>query len=131
VDGGSPSPKPQLKRAPNEGGSVLSGFRRANSFAADPVTVTSARPFRRAATLVEQVLSRPNVGLERTSSPKPAPEPSAGSSSSRPLSIFANVRFAVLGDADAPVVRAAIENSGGLVVTSTEDADYIIVRLAR
>jgi DNA replication regulator DPB11 len=131
-------------------GSVLSSFRRANSFA-PPAVVTSAgprQPFRRIASVI--VEPGPNVKAGASKSPgrsrsgSHAPQdnvagpskPMVGAGTSSSL-LFSGLRFKALGEARCANVRTEIEGCGGLMLSHDEetaggeDVDYIVVRLVR
>lgn len=111
--------------------SIISSFRRANSFA--PPRESSAgpsqrQPFRRlasggngAAEVAEDAMDTPGAG------------PSGQSSSPSTSSLFAGLRFRALGEARCGIVRNAVEKGGGKLVAADDDdeVDYIIVRLLR
>ncbi|KAK2460176.1 hypothetical protein APHAL10511_007855 [Amanita phalloides] len=109
--------------------SIISTFRRANSFA--PANESSQKsqpthrlqPFRRTtsmAAIQSQQLPEGNANAE------------AGPSTTGPRGIFSGLRFRVLGEARSHNVRSAIEQGGGIWASEQdmdEDVDYIIVRL--
>lgn len=108
-----------------EKSSVLSSFRRANSFA--PVLVkesTIRQPFRR-----------------NTTCPSVCPGEAEGSGLYGPVqpekqsfvsTLFAGHTFRLLGEARCPNVRFAIEHGGGVVLDDdAEEPSFIIVRLIR
>lgn len=125
------------------GRSVISAFRRANSFAPAKFEETegasaSRQPFRRTATstnvFVKSGTPLPAVPEKRgESSTSVALEPAAGTSSdSSANKMFAGYRFRVLGEAKTPAVKSAIESYGGHMVNELdEEVDFIIVRLVR
>ncbi|KAG7444267.1 uncharacterized protein BT62DRAFT_951949, partial [Guyanagaster necrorhizus] len=88
------------------GESIITKFRRANSFA-PPKQDTGETPF-----------SRSNS------------EPVAGPSSTvATSSLFAGIKFCALGEAKSASVKDAIERSGGSLTSEEDDADYVLVRL--
>jgi len=104
--------------------SVISSFRRADSFAV-PKELVTRQPFRRTQTIAA-----------------PGPHDAEGSGTShRPLgegsamgmaTLFAGYHFCLLGEAKCTNVRTAIENGGGIVTDDdTDDVDFIVVRLIR
>ncbi|KAF8337796.1 hypothetical protein F5887DRAFT_1137752 [Amanita rubescens] len=113
--------------------SIISTFRRANSFA--PVNEPSQKsqpsqrlqPFRRT-TSVAPVPSQ----QEETTIPERDVNAEAGPSTIGPRRIFSGLRFRVLGEARSSSVRSAIEQGGGIWASEhdvDDDVDYIIVRL--
>lgn len=133
-----PSP-PRRPEVPHRE-SVISSFRRANSFA--PVVREEAGssrpiPFKRAATSAA-VFTDHNAQAgpsKRVISP-PCPRSSSncavpGKPSVPTRNIFDGMIFRVLGEAKKPTVRQAIEEQGGRMSAEEEDATFIIVRLVR
>ncbi|PFH51104.1 hypothetical protein AMATHDRAFT_80477 [Amanita thiersii Skay4041] len=127
-----PDMQPAITDTENVGGdthkakSVISTFRRANSFAPvnDALENASQRvlPFRRTMSMaaVQSAASQAGNGAE------------AGPSTIHPRGIFSGLRFRVLGEARTVTVRNAIEQAGGVWATEMEmdeGEDYIIVRL--
>ncbi|PPR02379.1 hypothetical protein CVT24_011721 [Panaeolus cyanescens] len=134
-----PSPsKPVLA----EGASVISAFRRANSFA--PVVTketSSARqlPFRRTTTTSATIFGN---NTNNVAGPSRVPLPAAetaippianGEPQASPASvtkIFLGMTIRALGEAKAPNVRMAVEQLGGKMSNSEdEEVDFIVVRL--
>jgi DNA replication regulator DPB11 len=122
------SPRPTTAKAPPVGaaeGSIISAFRRANSFAPQRGDASASRhqPFRRTSTL--------GALPPRWGNAEAGPS-SVGAISCCP-DLFAGLRFRALGEARCANVRGAIEGSGGLMVSedAADDVDYIIVRLVR
>ena len=131
------------------GESIISSFRRANSFApvVQPKDPGSSRqlPFRRSsssATGVSAVASSSKapaaMPLEKQSTAEIVRETEAGSSGSGPAPsnrvsmIFTGMVFRALGEAKCPNVRHAVDERGGRVSTDPdEDVDFVIVRLVR
>lgn len=119
-------PKTQLVNM-TENGSVLSNFRRTNSFAIKPKEETRRQPFTRVttagvpATLLE--LQR-EAGQPIASGSKPPAEPT------RKEGIFSGKKFRALGEANADNVKSVVEGEDGFWITDDlEDVDFIIVRL--
>lgn len=102
------------------GGSVISAFRRANSFAPVVQAKGTSRqlPF-------EQSSVREIVGEAEASSSRSGP-------SNTTSMIFTGMIFRALGEAKCPNVRRAIDELGGRMSTDQdEDVDFVIVRLVR
>ncbi|KAG5721488.1 S-M checkpoint control protein rad4 [Termitomyces sp. T112] len=125
------SPLPEKRK-----GSVISQFRRANSFAPVHLEAASSRhqPFRRTRT-TSAMDNGINSGSFMASAP-PARESYVNGESSTSIAanttgIFTGLKFTALGEAKSPSVRAAIEENGGrmLLGLEDEDVDYVIVRL--
>jgi len=119
-------PKTQLVNMA-ENGSVLSNFKRTNSFAIKPKEETKRQPFTRVdtvgtpATLL--VLQR-EAGLPITFSGKLPTE------SRRKEGIFSGKKFRALGEANADNVKSVVEGEDGFWITEDlEDVDFVIVRL--
>ncbi|KAK0457641.1 uncharacterized protein EV420DRAFT_470883 [Desarmillaria tabescens] len=88
------------------GESIITKFRRANSFA-PPKQGSGETPFARSNS-----------------------EPVAGPSSIATTStLFTGIKFCALGEAKSASVKDAIERSGGSLTSEEDDADYILVRL--
>ncbi|KAJ3570667.1 hypothetical protein NP233_g4252 [Leucocoprinus birnbaumii] len=102
------------------GESVISAFRRANSFAPAKFDDTegagsSKQPFRRTTTSANVFCQ---VG------------DSAAGPSSDATKMFVGYRFRALGEAKTPAVKNAVESYGGRMVSEDdEDVDFVIVRL--
>lgn len=118
--------------------SVISSFRRANSFA--PV-VSNAKagpsrqlPFRRTTTAMA-VLGDNNASTSALPAPGPLEKKNttpSGSASTTPQAsqIFLGMKLRILGEAKNSTVREAIEQLGGNIsVDEDEDVDFLIVRL--
>ncbi|KAF8813526.1 hypothetical protein BYT27DRAFT_7131662 [Phlegmacium glaucopus] len=133
------------------GGSLISSFRRANSFAPvaqakDPGT-SRQMPFRRSSSSVagaiavassSKAATRPPLEeqLGRMQTSETIREAEAGPSGSVPAAsvpasmMFAGMVFRALGEARSPNVRRAIEELGGRMSTDQdEDVNFVIVRL--
>jgi len=115
--------------------SIISTFRRANSFA--PVNEPSQKsqpsqrlqPFRRTTSMAAVPSQQ-----EETTIPERDVNAEAGPSTIGPRRIFSGLRFRVLGEARSSSVRSAIEQGGGIWASEhdvDDDVDYIIVRLVR
>ena len=119
-------PKTQLVNT-TENGSILSNFKRTNSFAIKPKGETRRQPFTRVATTETPATL---LALQRE-----ADQPVAGSSRSlveptRKEGIFLGKKFRALGEADADNVKSVVEGEGGFWITDDlEDVDFVIVRL--
>lgn len=152
----APSPKAKKSVMPSRpisphhhvGGSIISSFRRANSFAPvvqakDPGT-SRQLPFGRSfssATGAGAVASSSNAAAMRPhleKQPAITAEAEAGPSRSGPAPsnaasmIFIGMVFRALGEAKSPNVRRAIDELGGRMSNDQdEDVDFVIVRLVR
>jgi len=127
-------PGPPRQASPphaDAGGSLISSFRRANSFAPLPDGTSAPRqPFRRTSTLGALPLPR---GDTADAGADAGPASSTTAVSCCPL-LFAGLKFLVLGEAKCPNVRTAIEGSGGVMVSegvADDTVDYVLVRLVR
>lgn len=118
------------------GKSVISAFRRANSFAPAKCEesedgLTSRQPFRRTTTAAHVFAKSgtplPAIPEKRGESSISVEEPVVG-----PSKMFAGYKFSALGEAKTPSVRNAVESYGGQMVNELdEEVDFIIVRLVR
>ena len=111
-------------RKEKEKDSVISSFRRANSFAPIPVKEPTVRqPFRRNTTCPSVCPGEAEgSGLYDHVQPEESAVPT----------LFAGYTFHLLGEARCPSVRFAIENGGGVVTDDDiEEPSFIIVRLIR
>jgi hypothetical protein len=125
----SVSPPPQQGRSgrASKATSVISAVRRINTFeAADKVPTQRALPFKRgkgASAPPENEAGPSNQSREAT--PK----------TDKPRHIFNGMLFCVLGEADTPAVRSAIQENGGTVTSEYsspgDDVDIYLVRLIR
>ena len=105
--------------------SVISSFRRAQSFVPIPVKEPAVpQPFRRNTTCPSVCPGEAEgSGLHDPIQPK---------GESALLALFARCTFRLLGEARCPNVRSAIENGGGVVTDDdVEEPDFIVVRLIR
>ncbi|KAG6830674.1 hypothetical protein H0H87_007405 [Tephrocybe sp. NHM501043] len=130
-------PPPSSPLADKGKESVISKFRRSNSFAPPRSEVASTsrpQPFRRTRT-ASAIGKGINAGSFMASVP-PIHENNANGESSKlavtgKTGIFAGLKFTALGEAKSSSVRTAIEENGGRMMMGLEDenVDYIIVRL--
>ncbi|KAF7336075.1 hypothetical protein MSAN_02321500 [Mycena sanguinolenta] len=116
------------------GGSVLSSFRRTNSFTASRSTAAAARdptagpsrlPFGRTSSTWNINCNSDAGASSSLPETKPRPEKDADAASA----VFAGLRFFLREETDSVTARKAIAGAGGAVVRGGDDADYIIVRL--
>ena len=127
---GSQRPPSPLPAAPVAGKSVISTFRRANSFAPQQIEASGSRqPFRRTSTL---------LGLPPTSTPAGLANPNAVASCSTAgvsccPSLFTGLTFRTIGEAKCVNVHTALQGSGGRLASENtiDDVDYVVVRLVR
>ncbi|KAF8151040.1 hypothetical protein B0H34DRAFT_160966 [Crassisporium funariophilum] len=115
-----------------KGGSVISAFRRTNSFAPalHPKDKEEGRqmPFRRTASSAAAI-PVPVAGPSKQVPLQPQAGPS-GSGSMMPSRIFEGMRVRALGEARSANVRQAVEERGGRMVSDEEEeVDFVIVRL--
>lgn len=147
-EGGNFRNQPPMSPVPPElpvGRSIISSFRRANSFAPavpEKEAGPSSRqlPFRRAATsagfgvceartkpltrVVVDAQAGPSTGLGTAVVASPA--------LALPSRIFTGMSFRALGEAKTQTVRSAVEQLGGRMSTDEdEDVTFILVRLCR
>lgn len=110
-----------------DNGSVLSNFKRTNSFAVKPKGETRRQPFTRVVTAGTPTTL---LALQRE-----AEQPVASSSKLPPEQghkegIFSGKKFRALGEAKADNVKSVVEKEGGFWVTDDlEDVDFVVVRL--
>ncbi|KAG6900650.1 hypothetical protein C0993_006754 [Termitomyces sp. T159_Od127] len=129
-----PSPLPEGRKGER---SVISQFRRANSFApvrSEAASSSRPQPFRRTRTI--SVMDTAANGGSFMASARPVRKGDVNGESSTYLAanatgIFAGLKFSALGEAKSSSVRTAIEENGGrmLLGLEDEDVDYIVVRL--
>jgi len=120
-------------------GSVISSFRRVNSFAPPAVTTTAPRqPFRRVASIIEpEDNPKPDQNRSRSRSRSISRDNAASSSKTGAVRssnlLFSGLKFKTLGEAKCQNVKTEIEGCGGQMVSEDEeaDADFIVVRLVR
>ena len=110
-----------------ENGSILSNFKRTNSFAIKPKEETRRQPFTRVATVGTPATL---LALQRE-----AEQPIASGSKlpiepGRKEGIFSGKKIRALGEANADNVKSVVEGEDGFWVTDDlEDVDFIVVRL--
>jgi len=128
--------EPAEKLAGN--GSLISQFRRSNSFAPARAESSSAgpQPFRRTKTTSAMDVKGRAGGSFLASAVPHVEKVGESSMSAIPAvtsNIFGELKFLVLGEAKSPSVRSAIEENGGKMVLDTEDddVDFVVVRLVR
>jgi DNA replication regulator DPB11 len=103
--------------------SVISSFKRADSFAAPPKESMTRQPFRRTMTITA-------LGPEDAEGSRASHQPKMEDSAMAKL--FAGYHFCLLGEAKCANVRTAIESGGGAVTDEdTDNVDFIVVRLIR
>jgi DNA replication regulator DPB11 len=145
--------------AEDSSGSVLTSFRRANSYVAPRTTAVPApRMSREPSSAGASAGAGPNRLPFGREGPTDIPSVGVAGPSSRakrlgdgdvtedtnlppaqeatpvdePSTIFAGLKFLLRGETDTATVRGAIEGAGGTVVSQPDaDADYVIVRLVR
>ncbi|KAI6099787.1 hypothetical protein F5141DRAFT_1143582 [Pisolithus sp. B1] len=102
--------------------SVLSTFKRANSFASAVREPLLRQPFRPTTSVPAQVSeSADDSGSSRSANQQ---------ANSTTATLFAGYTFRLLGEARCPNVRSAIENGGGIVTDDDmSEVGFIIVRL--
>jgi DNA replication regulator DPB11 len=125
--------------------SVISSFRRVNSFAPPAVVMSAPRqPFRRIASIIEPN-SKPKSGSpSRSRSGSVHQDNTAGPSKTAGITtvgssnvLFSGLKFRALGEARCANVKTEIEGCGGRMVSQEEEAeggedvDFIVVRLVR
>ena len=111
------------KRGEDKGGSVISSFRRVDSFALlkdkDATASAPRQPFKHVV----------NSGRSRSTSTAPIDKDEGPSTK-----LFTGLKFRALGEAQSANVRSEIESCGGRMMNEEvgdEEVDYIIVRLVR
>lgn len=138
---------PSEENQTHPGGSVISAFRRANSFVVNNGALKPGRqPFRRipsAATALsfapKKITNREEHAPESSFMvPPPPASPAAGvagPSRSSSSAVFSGLTFRALGEARTTSVRNAVEQGGGVMVSADDEddagVDFIIVRLVR
>lgn len=119
-------PKIRLVNAA-ENGSVLSSFKRMNSFAIKPKEETRRQPFTRVATAGTPVTL---LALQREAEQPVASGSNLPTVPSRKEAIFSGKKFRALGEANTDNVKSVVEGEGGFwIADDLEDVDFIIVRL--
>lgn len=119
-------PKAQLVNM-TENGSILSNFKRANSFAIKPKEETKRQPFAKvdAAGTPATLLV-----LQREAEQPVASGSKLPTESRRKEGIFSGKKFRALGEANADNVKSVVEGEDGFWITEDlEDVDFIVVRL--
>ena len=110
-----------------ENGSMLSNFKRTNSFAVKPKEGTRRQPFTRttAAEMPATLLT-----LQRETEQTGASDNKLPVELVRKEGIFSGKKFRALGEANADNVKSVVEGEDGFWITDDlEDVDFIIVRL--
>lgn len=119
-------PKTQLANMA-ENGSMLSNFKRTNSFAIKPKEETRRQPFTRIATTGTPATL---LALQREAEQPIASGSKLPTEPSRKEGIFSGKKFRALGEANADNVKSVVEGEDGFWITDDlEDVDFIIVRL--
>lgn len=119
-------PKTQLANT-TDGGSMLSNFKRANSFAVKPKEETRRKPFARVATAGAPTTL---LALQQEAEQSVASGSKPPMEQGRKEGIFSGKKFRALGEASADNVRSVVEGEDGFWITDdSEDADFVIVRL--
>ncbi|KAF9650190.1 hypothetical protein BDM02DRAFT_3259867 [Thelephora ganbajun] len=120
-------PKTQLVNV-SENGSVLSNFKRTNSFAIKSKEETRRQPFTRVATAATPAAL---LALRQEAEQPVASNSKLPAELSRKEGIFSGKRFRALGEANADNVKSVVEGEEGFWITDDlDDVDFIIVRLA-
>jgi hypothetical protein len=115
----------EKERDPEGKHSVISSFRRANSFVPLPKEPMTRQPFRRIATVAA-------LGPEDAEGSGAPHRPVIEDLAMTMTTLFAGYRFCLLGEAKCANVRTAIESGGGVVTDEdTDNVDFIVVRLIR
>ncbi|KAG2120236.1 hypothetical protein DEU56DRAFT_835773 [Suillus clintonianus] len=103
-----------------QGKSVISSFKRVNSFAPPAKELVTRQPFRRTTTVAA-------LGPEDAEGSEAPHRPEVEDSMA---TLFAGYRFRLLGEAKCANVRNAIDTGGGVVMDEdTDNVDFIVVRL--
>lgn len=119
-------PKTQLMNMA-ENGSILSNFKRTNSFAIKPKEETRRQPFTRVATAG---MPATLLALQREVEQPVASGSKLPTGPSRKQGIFSGKKFRALGEANADNVKSVVEGEDGFwIIDDLEDVDFIIVRL--
>lgn len=120
--------KPKIRLANTaDNGSMLSNFKRTNSFAVKPKEETRRRPFTRVANAETPV---PLLAHQREKEQPVASGSKLPADQSRKGGIFSGKRFRALGEAKADNVKSVVEGGDGFWITDdSEDVDFVIVRL--
>lgn len=110
-------------------GSVISSFKRVNSFAPVVKEKTAA-----SASTLRQPFRRMPAVAEPGTSASGSQRPSMPAQDAASTKLFAGFKFRALGEARSANVRTEIEGCGGRMLMddeADEDVDFIIVRLVR
>jgi DNA replication regulator DPB11 len=119
-------PKAQLVNMA-ENGSVLSNFKRTNSFAVKPKEEARRQPFTRVTTTGTPATL---LALQREAEQPVASGSKLPAEQSRKEGIFSGKKFRALGEANADNVKSVVEGEDGFwIADDLEDVDFVIVRL--
>lgn len=119
-------PKTQLANM-TENGSILSNFKRTNSFAVKPKEETWRQPFTKVATAGTPATL---LSLQREAEQPVASGSKLPAEPSRKEGIFSGKKFRALGEANVDNVKSVVEGEDGFwIADDLEDVDFIIVRL--
>ena len=126
---------PEVLAEVEPGKSVLSMFRRADSFAHAQLEAESVggskQPFRRTATS-SNVVAKSLLPCIPAKNGESLTSVDLDASPNAAAAIFAGNRFRALGEAKKTAVKNAIESYGGQMVSADdEEVDFILVRLVR
>lgn len=109
-----------------DNGSMLSNFKRANSFAVKPKE-TRRQPFTRVATVGTPTTL---LALQRETDQPIASGSRLPAKQNRKEGIFSGRKFRALGEANTDNVKSVVEGEDGFWITDGfEDVDFVIVRL--
>ena len=121
-------PKTQLVGT-TDNGSVLSNFKRTNSFAIKPKEEIRRKPFTKGA--ITGTPGAPSA-LQRVAEQPVASGSKLPAEQSRKGGLFSEKKFLALGEANDHNVRSVVEDGNGFWTTNDlEDVDFVIVRLVR
>lgn len=110
-----------------DNGSILSNFKRTNSFAVKPKEETRRQPFTRVATAGTPATL---LALQREAGQPIASGSKLPVDQNSKEGIFSGRKFRAIGEAKADSVKSVVEGEGGFWITDyLEDVDFIIVRL--
>ena len=124
----SPKPKAQTGNTADNG-SILSNFKRTNSFAIKPKEETRRQPFTRVATAGTPATL---LALQQEVEQPVSSGSKSHTEQIRKEGIFSGKKFRALGEADTDNVKSVVEGEDGFwIADDTEDVDFIIVRLVR
>ena len=119
-------PKAQLVGM-SKNGSMLSNFKRTNSFAIKPKEETQKRPFTRVTTVGTPAIL---LALQREAEQPVASGSKSPAEPTRKEGIFSGKKLRALGEANADNVKSVVEGEVGFWITDgLEDVDFVIVRL--